>query len=87
MSDAFVPFGVKAGPAAKSAEPFRAKIVSAQNAEAVAFKAAQLPQPTSAPHAASHGQPQVSVIRDGNKVTAIRVICGCGEVMELTCAY
>jgi hypothetical protein len=86
MSEAFVPFAPKAGAATQNSEPFRAKIVPAQNATVVPFQAAALPRASSNPHP-SHGQPQVTVTRDGDKITAIRVICGCGEVMDLRCSY
>jgi hypothetical protein len=87
MSDAFVPFGTQVATPAKTTEPFRVKVISADNATSVPFKAAALPQPASTSHISVHGQPQVKITRDGDKITAIRVICGCGEVMELKCAY
>ena len=83
MSDAFVPFAPKASPR-DSAEPFRVKVVSAANGTAVPFQAAG----TSSPMHASHGgQPKVSLVRDGDRITAVRVQCACGEVIELECVY
>lgn len=31
--------------------------------------------------------PQVTLLRDGDRVTHIRVQCGCGQVAELECVY
>lgn len=36
---------------------------------------------------ASKGQPTVSLQKDGDRVTHIRIECGCGEVIELECSY
>ncbi len=86
MSDTFVPFGVK-NAATKTNDSFRAKIIPAQNAGDVPFRAITTSSGMAGAHTDSHGQPHVSVIRDGDKITTIRVVCGCGEVMELRCAY
>lgn len=32
-------------------------------------------------------EPRVSVQRDGNRVTHLRVQCSCGEVIDLACLY
>ena len=32
-------------------------------------------------------EPRISVQRDGERVTSIRVQCTCGQVMELACVY
>ena len=32
-------------------------------------------------------EPRVSVQRDGNRVTHLRVQCACGEVLDLACVY
>lgn len=42
--------------------------------------------PTKEPHVA-HGKPVVTLQRDGDKVTRIRVQCGCGETIDLDCVY
>jgi len=36
---------------------------------------------------AGNCEPQVSLQRDGNRVTGIRVQCSCGEVIELACVF
>ena len=39
----------------------------------------------------SHGkkncEPQVSLQRDGERITSIRIQCSCGQVMDLACDY
>ena len=32
-------------------------------------------------------EPRVSVQRDGDRITGIRVQCSCGQVLDLACAY
>lgn len=32
-------------------------------------------------------EPRLSVQRDGERITALRLECGCGQVMELACVY
>ncbi len=32
-------------------------------------------------------QPAITLKRDGDTVTSIRVQCGCGHVIELNCVY
>jgi len=32
-------------------------------------------------------EPQLSLQRDGDRITHIRIQCSCGQVMELACAY
>lgn len=33
------------------------------------------------------GKPSVTLQRDGDRVTHIRIQCACGQVIELDCAY
>ena len=33
------------------------------------------------------GEPRVTLERDGDRVTAIRIQCACGQVIDLACAY
>ena len=32
-------------------------------------------------------EPRVTLQRDGGRVSAIRIQCGCGQVIELACVY
>lgn len=34
-----------------------------------------------------HGEPRLTMQRDGDRITNIRIQCGCGQVMELACVY
>ena len=38
-------------------------------------------------HGKKHGEPLLSVQREGGRITNIRIQCGCGQVMELACVY
>lgn len=38
------------------------------------------------PHSQSCN-PQVSIQREGDCVTGIRIVCGCGQTIELACVY
>ena len=31
--------------------------------------------------------PRISIQRDGDQVTSIRIQCGCGQVIDLACVY
>lgn len=35
----------------------------------------------------AHGEPKITLERQGEIVTHIRVQCGCGQVIELKCEY
>jgi hypothetical protein len=78
----FVPF--EPLPAAKTAASgFRMKVVPA----------AESGPPSSASRFHTHGptaspnSPTITLQRDGDKVTAIRIECVCGQVIELACVY
>jgi len=43
-------------------------------------------QPAAAP-AGKPCEPRVSVQREGDRITGIRVQCSCGQVMDLACVY
>ena len=32
-------------------------------------------------------EPKVTVQREGDRITSIRVQCGCGQVMDIACVY
>jgi len=89
--DAFVPFnplsnsGAQA--AANSTAPSSLKVVPKSDAPA-AFVPLQSPDAVHA-HAAtgSHGKPVITLQREGERVTGIRVECACGQVIELACSY
>lgn len=35
----------------------------------------------------AHGQPTVEVVKEGDKVVRLIVVCGCGERVEIECLY
>ncbi len=51
------------------------------------------PLPTAAPttshtgHGTQPCDPRVSIQREGDQVTGIRIHCGCGQVIDLACIY
>ncbi len=85
MTKAFVPLTVsRSAPSAASGfQPLSAAVPGASPAPAAAFAATALPQ--HAGHAPT--PPRVTLLREGDQVTHIRIECGCGEIVELACAY
>lgn len=48
--------------------------------------------PTGKTHSSSHhktnsASPSISLERDGDRITTIRIECSCGQVIELSCSY
>lgn len=89
MNEAFVPLTGKVSPN-PAAEPFVVKVLAKATGAAVPFQPpGARPGGTSAPaaHDEHAGQTHVSLVRDGERITAVRVQCGCGEVIELQCVY
>ena len=76
MSEAFVPLS----PATLSRKEQPAATGSAQPAPAGNETPGAHP-------AGSCAHPAVTLQRNGDVVTAIRVQCGCGQVIELNCTY
>src|SRR6185369_11463795 len=83
----FQPGSPPAGPASKTAPvSARAKLsVASRGEEAPAFTPMETVRGTAA-HAHS-GQPTISLERNGDRVTSIRIECACGQVIELDCRY
>lgn len=34
-----------------------------------------------------HGAPSISLQKEGDRITGVRIECGCGQVIELACDY
>lgn len=94
MSAAFVPLVPGAQTGSISSTPTRLKPISA--APPAVFQAADpanLRKPEPAPNATSttphisHGPPKVTLERQGDLITHIRIECSCGQVTELKCEY
>ena len=85
----FVPFGLASLAAARSAGGAAPLSVVSKEEASSAFTAFQV---TSGAHrhgagGAVTGEPRVSLQREGERVTGIRVECACGQVIELACSY
>jgi len=85
--DSFVPFDPAQGSGGtRSGTPPGLKVVPKAEA-GPAFA----PLPTSASahiHAAAGpGKPVVTLQREGERVTGIRIECVCGQIIELACSY
>ena len=89
MNEGFIPFTAKV-PADNTGESFRVKVLANENGAAIPFRplgALSGGSPTPGAHGEHAGQSQVSLVRDGDRITGIRVQCACGEVIELQCVY
>jgi hypothetical protein len=88
MSDSFVPLPeapVSSGETAR----FQLKVLPQAQAQAGARGVFEpLPAGGRAESAAQPcGRPTVTLQRQGEVVSGIRIECGCGQVIELACAY
>ena len=87
MSDVFVPLG----PAAMSAAANGFTPLSLKSFPSAAAKNAPGSNGASAPApahpAAGCPPPKVTLQRQGDLVTGVRIQCSCGQVMELACLY
>jgi hypothetical protein len=72
MAEPFIPLSARRQPGA----PFRSL-------------ATTIPSPAEPPAlpCSLPAEPQVTLVRDGEKITHIKIQCRCGEVIELACAY
>lgn len=95
--ESFVP--LTAVPAPSAPREFRVKILNAASAatsEAAAsgvvkpdcFQSLEGLRPTSMNGQEKKiGEPRVTVQRDGDRVTHLRIQCSCGQVLDLACVY
>ena len=84
MNKSFVPF-LASAPAVSSTETGSASKKTADPKSAKAFRLVADGACPSGPAVA--GEPKVTVERDGDRVTRIRIQCGCGHTTELACEY
>ena len=87
-ADAFVPLDpASVAPTKAGAAPAGLKVVP-KSGPASDFTPLQLP---GAPHVHSTAglgaKPTITLERDGERVTGIRIECVCGQVIELACSY
>lgn len=87
--DKFVPLAVGA-PSTKDRTDFRVTVLRDTPA-AAAFQPLNQPHaaaPNTIPGAHAHAhEPQVTLQREGDRVTGIHIQCGCGRMIELGCVY
>ena len=79
MSQDFIPFG-------------RGSVSPAAPPDAFRLKTSPPPPPAAPPPPAPAAnppprEPQLSVERDGDRITLIRIQCSCGQTHEVTCLY
>jgi hypothetical protein len=97
MDESFVPLFPNAGAESRPFEPCRAKILPGGPASSPGASARPAPglrgAPTSspgpggnAPHP-GHANPAITLERDGERVSRIHIVCSCGQVIDLECAY
>ena len=89
MSESFVPLIPPKAPGKSQANTnFRVNVIPNT-------QAASDPVPPSNVEAVAHShasdqssaQPVVTVQRDGDRVTGIRIVCTCGQTIDLSCVY
>jgi len=90
-TESFVPLISAASNASSEGAHFQARVVSNAD-QAQKFQPAESSIPASpAPGAGaarnSQCEPRVSLQREGDCVTGIRVQCSCGQVIDLACVY
>jgi hypothetical protein len=86
MKKDFVPFFAATANGSSRLTESRTEVV-AGSSTAIAFRPlsqATAPSPT-APTA--HGEPTMTLEREGNRVARIKIQCPCGHVVELVCDY
>jgi hypothetical protein len=90
-NEAFVPLAAASPRPASERREFRATVISpssqAQPFQSIAAAAAVIPSAANPAAHVAHGEPKVTLQRNGNQVTGIHIQCSCGQVMELSCVY
>jgi hypothetical protein len=84
MTASFVPF-VTAPASTVEAAMLHLKVLPQADAKAVFEPLPEGSRPEQTAKAC--GQPSVTLQRQGEIVSGIRIECGCGQVIELACAY
>ena len=90
MSSTFVPFLKRAGKPPAPGPPasgWHGDSVAVSGAFATKGADAAAGPPNCGPAGSGAARPIVTMQKDGDRVTHIRIQCVCGEVVELECAY
>ena len=82
-TDSFVP--LTTAPASTEKREFRVTVTNASGKKPDTFQTLDTPTPSSP--AKKNCEPRVTVQRDGDRVTHLRVQCSCGQVLDLACVY
>jgi hypothetical protein len=86
MSDTFVP--LVAAPASNGETAmFQLKVLPEAQAAAKSAFEPLAPGVGAVPPAQACGRPVVTLQKQGDVVSGIRIECGCGQVIELACSY
>lgn len=81
-TESFVP--LTAAPASAEQREFRVTVTNSAGKKSDAFHNLESP---AAPAGKKKCEPRVTVQRDGDRVTHLRVQCSCGQVLDLACVY
>ena len=84
-AESFVPFDPVPAPGQKTGGSAPGLKVVPKGEAVPAF--APLPSPAAAHSHAAASKPVVTLQRDGERITGIRIECICGQVIELACSY
>ena len=84
MTDLFLPFVTTPISTGETAT-LQLKVLPQSEAKAIFQPMPEAGKPERAVNAC--GQPSVTLQRQGEVVSGIRIECGCGQVIELACAY
>ncbi len=82
-TDSFVP--LTAAPASAEKREFRVTVTNASGKKPDSFQTLDTPAPNNP--GKKNCEPRVTVQRDGDRVTHLRVQCSCGQVLDLACVY
>ena len=84
MNEPFVPFAKTRSQPGSVGESFRLTILPQTQSAPPLLPGPALPAAAAQPGAQ---EPQVTLERDGVRITRVTIRCACGQVLELNCAY
>jgi hypothetical protein len=85
MNEPFVPFAKTRSKPGSVGESFRLTILPQAHPAGPALPGPALPAAAGTQPGAQ--EPQVTLERDGDRITRITIQCACGQILELNCAY
>jgi hypothetical protein len=84
-NQSFVP--LTAAPAPPAAREFRVAVLNGAEKKSTFHSLEPLRPATGAGTEKKICEPRVTVQRDGDRVTHLRIQCTCGQIMDLACVY